>query len=312
MRVNMMVPALAAGLLVLSGCELEDWGASGHGRVTKDFHYSYDLKADGRVSLESFNGQVEISTWDQNTVDISGTKYAPTDDALEALKIDIQHSSDSVSIRAVRPSSIRGNTGAKFVVKVPRGAQLERVISSNGGIRTIDTNGSARLKTSNGTVRVQNQKGNLDVSTSNGGVELQDVEGATTVRTSNGRVRADGIRGSFEATTSNGGIHATLAKVEAGRTVRLETSNGGVELTLPADLRSDVRVSTNNSGITVHAPSGLNARVSARTSNSSIHSDFEMKTQGELSKHHLEGTIGSGGSLLDLSTSNGSIKLGKL
>jgi hypothetical protein len=34
-----------------------------------------------------------------------------------------------------------------------------------------------------------------------------------------------------------------------------------------------------------------------------------MRTRGEFSKHHLEGTLGTGGPLIDLSTSNGSIRI---
>ena len=40
--------------------------------------------------------------------------------------------------------------------------------------------------------------------------------------------------------------------------------------------------------------------------------DFDVQVQGQISKHSLEGTIGSGGPVLDLSTSNGSIHLEKL
>jgi hypothetical protein len=54
---------------------------------------------------------------------------------------------------------------------------------------------------------------------------------------------------------------------------------------------------------------GINARISAHTSNSSIDTEFELRAQGELSKNRLEGTIGNGGPLIDLNTSNGSIRL---
>jgi hypothetical protein len=56
---------------------------------------------------------------------------------------------------------------------------------------------------------------------------------------------------------------------------------------------------------------GVNARLSAHTSNSSIETDFEIRAQGELSKNRLEGVLGSGGPLIDLNTSNGSIRLVK-
>src|SRR5215217_8107740 len=93
--------------LLLVGCD-ELW-VDGGGRVTEDFSYNYTLKPGGRLSIENSNGSVEITGWDKDTVDITGTKYASNDDLLKSLKIDIQHDSESVSIRTIRPSGIRGN-----------------------------------------------------------------------------------------------------------------------------------------------------------------------------------------------------------
>jgi DUF4097 and DUF4098 domain-containing protein YvlB len=72
-----------------------------------------------------------------------------------------------------------------------------------------------------------------------------------------------------------------------------------------------VRVSTSNGGITVRLARAVNARLMARTSNASISSDFDVTERGASDKHRLEGTIGSGGPVLDLSTSNGSIRVVK-
>src|SRR5690349_16518405 len=132
MRVRLMTPAIAAGLLSLSGCYIE--GFTGP-RVSRDFHYSYPLSANGRVSVEAFNGSVEISGWDQNTVDISGTKYAHSEQALDDIDIKLDHAPASVSVRAQRPSMTHGNFGVKFVLKVPRNAIVDRITTSNGSIR---------------------------------------------------------------------------------------------------------------------------------------------------------------------------------
>jgi len=307
MRAKLILPAIAAGLVVLAGCDIEDLG--GFERYHEDFHYSYPLKAGGRLSVEGFNGSVEVSVWDQETVDISGTKYARTQEDTHDLKIEVDHSADSVSVRAIRPSLRRGNYGARFAIKVPRGVVLERVTTSNGAIRASDGAGPARLKTSNGHVEVRRLKGSLNAETSNGPVELDDIDGAVDVRTSNGHVRAEGIRGALDATTSNSSIHAVLDKVDGA--VRVQSSNGGIDLSLPPNTQSAVRAHTSNSGITLHLPGEVNARLSAGTSNASISSDFEMRMRGEISKHHIEGTIGNGGPLIDLDTSNGQIRITK-
>jgi DUF4097 and DUF4098 domain-containing protein YvlB len=310
MRAKLLLPILAAALLGLAACDFEDFG--GFDRYRQDFHYSYPLKSSGRLLVETFNGSVEVSGWDQETVDISGSKYAATQEAADALKVAIDNSPDSVSIRVTRPSDRRGNMGARFVIKLPRAAYVDRIFTSNGSIRTLDGSGPARLRTSNGAIRVQALRGSLDAQTSNGSVELIDVDGDARVHTSNGHIRTEGLRGSLDAGTSNSSIDARLEQVPAGRPVRLETTNSSVELSVPANFANDIRVNTSNGGITLHMPYQVNAHVMARTTNSSISSDFEVRMQGEFGKNHLEGAIGNGGPLIDLSTSNGSIRLLKM
>jgi DUF4097 and DUF4098 domain-containing protein YvlB len=306
MRAQLLLPALGAALLALSACDIEDWGGNFQ-RFEKDFHYSFPLKSDGRVAIESFNGSVEISGWDRNTVDIGGVKYGPSQEAADDLKIDISNSPEEISVRAVRPSDRRGNIGARFTVKIPRGAHLDRIVSSNGSIHTLDGAGPARLRTSNGSIRVQDLKGSLDAQTSNSGVDLLNVAGDAIVRSSNGHIHAEGLTGSLDANTSNSGINARIG--ETAKSVRLDTSNGSVDLSLPANFSSDLRVTTSNSSITVRIPREPNARLIAHTSNSSISSDFDIRMQGKIDKNHVEGTFGTGGALMDLGTSNGSIRL---
>ena len=309
MRTALIVPLLAAGLLGVPGCYIDDFG--GFSRYTKDFHYNYPLKSGGRLSIESFNGSIDLSEWDQDTVDISGTKYAPSPEAADALRIEIDNSPDSVSIRAVRPAELRGNRGARFTVKMPRHTVLDLVRTSNGQIQTNGGAGPTRFRTSNGAVRVHGFEGSLDAQTSNGALELTDVTGEVTARTSNGHIHADNLKGPLQASTSNGAITANLAAA-GNRALRLETSNGSVDLTLPLKFNNDVRVSSSNGRITLHLPPELNARVLARTNNASVTSDFEVRSQGETRRNRIDGVIGAGGPLLDLTTSNAAIRLLKM
>jgi hypothetical protein len=305
MRATLLLPA-AAGLLVLAGCDFEDLG--GLERYHEDFHYSHPLKAGGRLTVEGFNGTVEVSTWDQDTVDISGTKYARSQSEAGDLRIDIDHTLDAVAVRAVRPSMMRhGNYGVRFAIKVPRTAVLDHLTTSNGTIRTSEGSGPARMKTSNGHIEVQHLKGGLYAETSNGPIEVTDNDGSVEAHSSNGHIRIEGLRGSLEATTSNSSIHAIMVRVVDS--VRVQSSNGNIDLTMPPGAQCAIRAHTSNSGITLRLPGEVNARLTASASNGSISSDFEMRMRGEFNKHHLDGTLGSGGPAIDLSTSNGSIRV---
>jgi DUF4097 and DUF4098 domain-containing protein YvlB len=299
-----LVPALA----LLTGCDIEEFG--GVNQQKEDFQRSLQMKPGGRLSVESFNGSIEIRGGEGDTVEISGTKYAPTRELLDAVKIDIVSAADSVRIRTVRPTDRRGNMGARYVIRVPRRTEIERAESSNGSIRVETIDGNARLKTSNGTVRVDRLKGSLEAQTSNGRVELVEHGGAAIVRTSNGSIRADAIRGAFDATTSNGRIEARIVEPEAHKPIKMSTSNGSIEVTVDALSDNEIRANTSNASITLRLPPTVNATLKARTNNASIQSDIDLKGEGvKMSKNLAEGLLGSGGPLIDLSTSNGSIRL---
>src|SRR5258706_11314029 len=109
------VLALIPALVVLAGCEFEDMGD--FGRYHEDFHYNYPLKMGGRVTVEGFNGGIEISPWDHENVGIIGTRYVRSQDEISEFKIEVVHSADSVSLRATNPTMRNGNFDAPFFFK---------------------------------------------------------------------------------------------------------------------------------------------------------------------------------------------------
>jgi hypothetical protein len=303
-------------LLALIACRAfgDDWN-----RVREPFRFTYELRSGGKFTLEGFNGPVEILGWDRNEVEITGEKYASSDEYLKEIKIDTTNTPEAVGVRAWRPKKTdgdwwgrNGGGGVKFIVRVPKKVQLDRISSSNGSIRVESIEGSARLNSSNGAIRVSFLNGSLDAASSNGGLELRDINGGMTLRTSNGTIRADNVRGSFEASTSNGAIRARLAQVPASTPVRATSSNGTIELTLESFDNNEVRARTSNSSIVLNLPPSVNAQLRAETSNSNVDTDYEVSVRGAISKNRIDGRIGQGGPLIDLSSSNGSIRVRKL
>ena len=248
--------------MCLANCGNHVWD-----QFREDFHSSYPLSAGARLEVENPNGPVDIWGWDQNNVDVSGTKYASSPDRLKQIKIDVIPATGSLSIRTIRPGAPWENTGVHYVLRVPRGVKLDRVFTSNGSIQVNDIDAGANLRTSNGPVRVFASKGAIEVSTSNGPVRVTDASGPATLR----------------------------------------THNGPIELTL--DSVHEVLASTSNGPITLRIPSDAGATLHARTTIGPIHSDFDLSAEDRISRNHLDGTIGPGGPLLDLSTSNGPIRV---
>ena len=304
MPLKLAIPALGAALLSLNGCYLDDWGA----RYNQDFHYSYPIQPGGTLSLDTFNGSVDLSGWDQNTIDVSGTKYGPSQTAAEHVKVDIVNTADSVSIHVSRPGDVFGGRGARFRIRMPWKTHIDRITTNNGPIDLLGGTGPGVIRTTNGQVHVTQFGGQIDVRTANGQVELRDVQGDAMVRTTNGHIRADDVHGSFDAATTNGGITARIDARPDAQRLRLATFNGSIELTLSGSV-AEVKASTGNGSITLRLPQSTNARVFAHTGNAAISSDFPVRMTGESRRNQLEGVIGNGGPLLDLSTWNAPIRL---
>jgi hypothetical protein len=126
-------------------------------------------------------------------------------------------------------------------------------------------------------------------------------------RTVNGRIAASGIAADAEAHTVNGGV-----ELDATGTARAETVNGGITARLGrTDWSGTLALKTVNGGIHVVMPEGLSADVKASTVNGGIETDFPLTVTGRISHRKIEGTIGSGGRLLEMETVNGGIELRK-
>jgi DUF4097 and DUF4098 domain-containing protein YvlB len=299
---------LGVSVLLLCGCMID---LGDNDRFKEDFHKSFEVDAGALLSVENFNGAIEITGAEGRTVDVSGTKYASTKDALSELRVDMQGSASSVRIRTERPDSWMGGGGVRYTIRVPKKMLLDRVQSSNGRIQVENIDGNARLRTSNGAIRATDIKGELSAETSNGRIEIRGLDGNANLRTSNGPIDAEATHGRFEAHTSNGKIDVRLSEAAAADPVQLETSNGHVELRLDGKEVPDVRVRSTNSGIVLILPAAANARVHAHTTGGSIKSDFDGISDHREShrSHDADGTIGTGGRTLDLETRNGSIEL---
>jgi len=307
MRIQFLAIAALITIPFQAGCDPE--ALAGGDSVREDFQYSYDLRPGGRVSVETFNGSVEVLSWEKDAVQITGTKYAPREEDLASIRIDVKADDDSVQVRVVRPELRRGHMGAKFFIRVPQRVRLDLIRSANGPIRVEDVEGDSRLETSNGAIRVRKIVGRLDARTSNGGIEGGDLEGAAVLRTSNGAIRMDRIRGGVQATTSNGPIQISMMAPPAGERLEFTTSNGSIDLGFAELPGNEVRASTSNASLTLRIPSTTRAQLRAASSNGSVTSELDVNTHGAPNKNRLEGELNGGGPLIHLTTSNGSIRL---
>ena len=123
-------------------------------------------------------------------------------------------------------------------------------------------------------------------------------------RTVNGGVEATNVASDVVAGTTNGEI-----VISTSRHAEASGVNGRVSANIGlATWDRDLEIGTVNGTVTVEIPSNTNGRVRASTVNGVVRSDFPLTSS---SPRSAQGTLGSGGRLLTLSTVNGNVNLNR-
>ncbi len=183
----------------------------------EEFHQTYPLAVNGRLSLSNVNGDVRITAWDQNEVKIDAVKHSSDAEKVKGTRIVVDANPDSISIESKyeHDSSWFGfhNSPAAvdYTIQVPRSARLDKISLVNGS---------------------------LTISNVGGGVQASCV---------NGGINAEGISGNVEMKSVNSSVHVSVAKVASN--IALHSVNGGVMLTIPSDSKAEITASSVNGSI---------------------------------------------------------------
>ena len=288
-RKMFLLTALALSLLVLSACMP---GMLAPFTAQATVSQSFDVPTP-RVSVETFNGSIDVTTGSGDTVQIevtkrgSGVSQSAAEDDLKNVQVNFTQDGDSVRVVVTRPQPHIGNSGASVTIRLPEQAELD-LRTSNGRITVGGAVNDVKARASNGPIVVRGSTGSLDLQTSNGPIETDGGRGRLTLETSNGPITIRSAEATVNARTSNGPIRFTGSLSEGEHVLR--SSNANIVMTLPA---------------------AASFSVDASTSNGNISSDFTLAS-GEQTEKRMNGTVGTQpNAALDVQTSNGSIDLNK-
>lgn len=246
-------------LFAVAGCDLAM--ADLKAKETAEWRKTYQLQPGGRVEISNVNGRIAVERSDNSSLEVVALKSArgatpeSAKDALGRVEIreEVTASGVRIETKIERGSSFfnQGGVEVAYTVRVPSGADM-------------------RFTTVNGGIDVTRLDGRLDVETVNGGIVARDVAGAA-----------------FEASTVNGGIEVDLLRMPE-RGVKLECTNGGIKLRLPADAKADI---------------------SARVANGGIDAAGLPIDATEQSRRRLEGRLNGGGPRIEIEGTNGGIRI---
>ena len=250
---------LCLGLLVLAGAALALSGCMElpiH-EAMRTLEGSYDVTGVVDLDVSTSNARVTIRGVEgQTSVEVIATLRSRGGSLLKAanrvakIVVEMLHDGNHVVLSydaSAHSWDVRRYSSVEFEITVPPTVDVE-VETSNGQIEVSDVIGILRLDTSNEAIDVADVLGEVDASTSNGTISVDTYEGILDLDTSNGRIEMTSITGVVNAQTSNGRITFDGTLIE-GADHRMATSNGRIDVTLPADASLIIEARTSNASI---------------------------------------------------------------
>jgi len=264
-----MLTALAGGV-----------ASSALAQTDTDFTWNGNISRGKAVEVKGVNGDVEAVLAPGSRVEVVAKKHARRSNVAD-VRVEVVEHDGNVTLCAVYPTPSRSYSYSSRSRRDP------------GGPNECRPGEEGRMNTDNNDVQVD--------------FTVRVPQGVRFIgRTVNGRVDATSLKSDVELYTVNGRIVLSTSGVASAETVNgsIDASMGEMKGTEPLDFH------TVNGSITLDLPKNSAAEVRAEVMNGDITSDLPLTIQSSRNRgRRITGSIGSGGRMLYVSTTNGSIHL---
>lgn len=300
-KMSPVLPVLAGAVLAMgsAACSID---VSGESIVSKE-ERRFSVSGPADVSLRTFDGSIQLKSWDRNEVLIEIERRGPDKQTAEALVVTTTQEGNRVVVDAPGPRDRDHvihfgswqSPSVSLIVTAPRKVSIE-ARTGDGSITADDLDGTIALHSGDGSIRTRRVEGTLRARTGDGSIAIADASG---------RVEADSGDGSIEIA---GRLEGLDVRTGDG-SVRLEAFDGSA-------LKNDWSVNTGDGSITVRLPRNLDADLDAHTGDGGVHADgltvtAERIDNSDENRDSLRGQLGKGGRTLRLRSGDGSINISR-
>jgi len=234
-------------------CDEDHWRERGHYCEIREV----TMPAGGQLDVDGgVNGGISIKGANRNDILVRSKVEAQQDDEADSRRVvaEVHVEANGGRVRATGPALEKHGWSVSYEVFVPQHTDLE-------------------------------------LHAHNGGISISGVQGHTHFEALNGGVSLKHLAGFVEGHTTNGGLHLELDSDHwDGERCDVSTTNGGVNIRVPASYSAHLETGTVNGGVKI---------------------DFPVTVQGEIS-NHIAVDIGSGGNLVRATTTNGGVRVERI
>jgi DUF4097 and DUF4098 domain-containing protein YvlB len=296
---------MVAGAL-LAGCEVNLNTEGLSAREVK----TYKVTGQPEVVLDTFDGAIELHSWDRPEVEVEIEKRAMEQVLLDEIKIEAQQQGDKIIIKVTGPNRMdhRGVTigvhispTARLRVAVPRQANINAT-SGDGSIRAEAIEGRIVLHTTDGSVVGTRLGGDIQIRSGDGSIRLENTSGKLDLETTDGSIGLDAKPTVLRARTGDGAIRANIEPdTVMGDNWELTTSDGSVTITLPGLFNAEIDAETSDGSVRASHP--------LLEDNAPERRDGESSDERRERRRTIRSKMGDGGKMFRIRTGDGTIRI---
>jgi hypothetical protein len=249
------------------------------------------------VTLDTFDGSVQVESWNQAEVRVEIQKRGPDRDIAAALEVRSSQDGNRIRVEAPAPKVTREFVGfgnysgpsVSFVVRVPEKVKLT-AITRDGSIAVDKVTGTVNLKSGDGSIRANAVNGDVTMHTDDGSLSLVDVSGRLSLESGDGSIRVQGRFDDLHVKTGDGSI-------------TIEAEDGSA-------MKDGWDISTGDGSISFQIPQRFSAEIDASSQDGRVRSDIDGLTASnddDDDRGTLRGRVGSGGHTVTIRSGDGSI-----
>ena len=187
--------------------------------VREEFHQTFALSPNGRVSLENINGTVHIQAWERNEVKVDAVKVAYSREILNEAQIKVDSTSERLRIYTEYPDgNLSFGAGEYRRYQNPASVDYTLFIPRNARLTSIEL--------------------------VNGSLDIDGVAGDVNASCVNGKLTAHLLKGDVKLGTVNGGLEAIFDALDESKMISLGSVNGNVTVIIPSDSNAVIKAGT--------------------------------------------------------------------
>jgi hypothetical protein len=249
---RLAIPAAVVLGVVSTGCTVT---VDSHSEIFRE-EKRFPVSGLTDVRVTTFDGAIQVQSWDKPEVLIEVEKRGPSKNAVEGVEVIATQKGNVIELEVKRPRSesfsgigIHRTAYARLSVWVPKATNI-RARSGDGAITIERVDGRLELRTGDGSIRATDVSGEMTFDTADGSISVDGARGRLSVDTGDGSVSVRGTLGAVKLHTGDGSVtyHA-----EPGTTMsepwEITTGDGTVALYLPAEFGAEIDAHTGDGSI---------------------------------------------------------------